>query len=72
MAIINDLLDFSAYEENGVKVSSINFSLRGLLKRCLAAIEPDASMKQLALDLDVPNDVPRVILGDRTNCARSY
>lgn len=60
MAIINDLLDLSAYEENGVKVSNIGFSLRGLLKGCLAAVEPGASMKQLTLNLDIPSNVPKV------------
>lgn len=64
MAIINDLLDFSAYEENGVKVSNIGFSLRGLLKGCLAAVEPGASMKQLTLNLDIPSNVPKVVIGD--------
>ena len=64
MAIINDLLDYSDYEQNGVKVSSINFSLRGLLKGCLAAVEPDANMKQLSLGLDIPYNVPRTVIGD--------
>lgn len=65
LRLINDVLDFSKLEASRMELESSPFSLRELLTELESSLSPRASRKSLAFRLDIPDEIPDNIVGDR-------
>ena len=65
LTILNDILDYSKAQSGELSEDVSTFSVRDLLDSIFAVLKPGASEKKLALRLDVAEDVPDVLTGDR-------
>ncbi|MCE9672116.1 ATP-binding protein [Myxococcus stipitatus] len=65
LRLINDLLDFSKIEAGAFELDSQPFSLRRLLKECLALLSPQAAARGLYLQHQVDADARDALLGDK-------
>jgi len=59
LGLINDVLDLSKIEAGQLTLSPVDYSLRELVLDVVSATEALAAEKQLALEVDVPADLPR-------------
>ncbi|HSI49586.1 MAG TPA: response regulator [Ideonella sp.] len=64
LLIINDILDFSKIEAGKLALEHRPFLLVQVLDKLQAAIGASAQDKGLALKMDVPEDLPPVLVGD--------
>lgn len=64
LRIVNDILDISAIEAGHVNFHKEPFSLRGEIEDLLAILRPMAEQKNLALQLNVSDDVEDALCGD--------
>ncbi len=64
MCILNDILDFSKVEAGKLELEVLDFDVRAALQGMVALFEPRVAAKDLALEVDVADDVPRVVRGD--------
>ena len=64
LTIINDILDFSKIEAGKLQVEAISFDLHRVIADTLKSIALRAHEKGLELVGEVPNEVPRHVLGD--------
>lgn len=64
LGIINDILEFSKIEAGRLKTEAIPYVVPDILRECLAAIEPAARAKGLALTLDLDPSMPETTVGD--------
>ncbi len=64
LQLINDLLDFSKVEAGKLKLESVPFSLRHLLKRLENLMAFKAARKGLRLSLTVEASTPELLVGD--------
>ncbi|MGR9107234.1 MAG: EAL domain-containing protein [Gammaproteobacteria bacterium] len=66
LALINDILDFSKIDAGKLEIERIPFNLREALEEVAALFAEKAFSKDIELSLDIPPDLPRVVLGDVT------
>ena len=66
LVLINDILDFSKIEAGKIDFEEIDFSLETLLNSLYQALNIKAQEKELLLELNVANDVPKAVVGDPT------
>ena len=64
LAVVNDVLDLSRIEAGEMRLESVAFDLRELLEAACTMVRPQADDKGLALQLEVPADLPRHVMGD--------
>jgi len=64
LTIINDLLDLTRMEAGRLELDSIDFDLEKLVDRTRGIIAPRAQGKELALDVEIGPEVPRMLHGD--------
>lgn len=64
LGIINDILDFSKIEAGRLKLESIDLELDELLDNVAALVGEKAASKGLELIVELPEDVPRSLVGD--------
>jgi signal transduction histidine kinase/ActR/RegA family two-component response regulator/HPt (histidine-containing phosphotransfer) domain-containing protein len=62
--ILDDILDFTRLESGRVSVETAPFSLRERIAMVEAAIRPVVDQKGLSFDVDCPQDLPDVLVGD--------
>ena len=65
LGLINDVLDLSKIEAGLLKLSQVSYSLNEIVESAVAAVEPLATEKNLALKVEVPPDLPKVIGDER-------
>ncbi|MEA3643326.1 MAG: ATP-binding protein, partial [Lamprobacter sp.] len=65
LALINDVLDFSKGEADGIEIKGSDFAPQRLLEEMQVMFEPIASRKGLTLSLSVGEGVPSCVHGDR-------
>ncbi len=64
LSIINDILDVSKIDAGRMELESLEFSIEQLLDNVSDVVAGRAQEKGLALNLEVDQAVPRVLLGD--------
>ncbi len=66
LELINEILDLSKIESQGVELEPAPFVLTDVLAENMRVVQPRLAEKSVALDLQVSTGVPRVVVGDRT------
>ncbi|MBL6930688.1 MAG: TMAO reductase system sensor histidine kinase/response regulator TorS [Rhodospirillales bacterium] len=64
LSILNDILDYTRIESGEVVVAAVDFDVRQLLEDIISLMRFRAAEKGLSLDVNIDDDVPRVIRGD--------
>lgn len=64
MALINDILDFSKIESGKIEIENNRFVLRQIVKGVIESFRFNARKKDIALDMQVEDEIPRVLIGD--------
>ncbi|HKU16022.1 MAG TPA: ATP-binding protein [Steroidobacteraceae bacterium] len=64
LTIINDVLDYSKIEAGKLGVDNIEFNLRAVCSDVQSLLEPGATAKGLALDLQFAASTPENLIGD--------
>ncbi|WP_298233379.1 PAS domain S-box protein [uncultured Azohydromonas sp.] len=64
LALVNDVLDLSRIEAGELRLEAVPFELGPLLDAVRVLVQPQADAKGLALELDVPAQLPARLLGD--------
>jgi PAS domain S-box-containing protein len=64
LSLINDILDLSKIEAEKVLLEKVNFSLRGCINNVVLTQRSRIFQKRLSLKLDIPDEVPDVLVGD--------
>ena len=64
LALVNDILDFSALESGRMEIESRQFSVRDLLQDVKAMFAPDAGARGVELVVSVEPAVPAQVTGD--------
>ena len=62
--VINDILDFSKFESGNVEIDPHPFDPRQMFEHIADALDPEAAAKGLYLRIYLPNDLPRLLIGD--------
>jgi len=58
LGLINDVLDLAKIEAGQLSLSLADYSLQGVIETVFAAVESLATEKQLALNVEIPPDLP--------------
>ena len=66
LTIINDILDFTKFDNKEILLENINFDLYGALESCIDLLASVAYKKGLDILLLIDADVPQYIIGDPT------
>jgi signal transduction histidine kinase/ActR/RegA family two-component response regulator len=64
LTLVNDVLDLAKVEAGRMELELQEFSLRRLARDVVAVMEERARAKKLTLTLDLPQDLPAVLIGD--------
>ncbi|MEA3444940.1 MAG: response regulator [Bacteroidota bacterium] len=64
LCIINDILDFSKIEAGQIEFESIKFSVFDEVDEVLKVLSFKAKEKNLSLQYDISNKIPKVLIGD--------
>ncbi len=64
LAVVNDVLDFSALDSGRVAIETRQFSVRDVMEDIRSLFATAASGRDLALDVRVADDIPAVVQGD--------
>ncbi len=64
LSLINDILDFSKIEANKMEVTPEDYKPYDVLNQCYSYFEQMAVSKNLALEIEVDEDIPSVLSGD--------
>lgn len=64
LGVVTDVLEYSKLENNSIELLAKSFSLNALLNDLLTDLEPEASIKGLALNCTVAASVPQLLIGD--------
>ncbi len=64
LAVVNDVLDMSKAEAGALVIEHASFRPRRLLQDLAAVMTEQANAKGIALELDIPRDLPEVLAGD--------
>lgn len=70
LVIINDILDFSKIEAQKIELDNQPVPIRELIKKLEQIFQPIARAKTLALKVSVSEDVPEVVLCDKTRLSQ--
>ena len=62
--VINDILDFSKFESGKVTLDPQPFNPRHMFEHIVDSLDPEAASKGLYLSLYLPQDLPRILIGD--------
>ena len=65
LTVIDQVLDFSKIEAGKMSLASEEFTLRTVLEESLDSVWPAATAKDLRLCLDLADDAPYSVIGDR-------
>jgi signal transduction histidine kinase len=66
LGLVNDLLDLSRIEANKVELHDDEIDIEGLLRECIAIVEPGVTQKQLRLAVSLPTRFPHAIADHRS------
>lgn len=66
LVIVNDVLDFSKIEAGLMHIEEIPFSIKALAHSVEQMFRPKVKEKALSLIIDIPAEVPDMLLGDPT------
>lgn len=64
LTIINDILDLSRMEAGKLRLDRIDFDLATVVARTVDLLRPRAENKGLALEFEIPSDLPKALSGD--------
>lgn len=64
MRLLNDILDFSKMEAGQMQLAREPFDVAHALKACVNLMEPAAIQKGLSLSIELPSNLPKLLLGD--------
>ncbi|HCE42974.1 MAG TPA: hypothetical protein DET40_05455 [Lentisphaeria bacterium] len=62
--LIGDIDDFANIESGGVAIEKVPFDLRGTSEEVVLMVNKQASDKNLRIELEISNDVPKYLVGD--------
>lgn len=65
LALINDILDFNKIEAGKINLENRNFNLLETLQNVKQIFKPKAKEKNIALDLNLPKKLPKIVFGDQ-------
>ncbi|MGN6781852.1 MAG: ATP-binding protein [Marmoricola sp.] len=64
LTLINDILDFSKIEAGGLELEQVPFEPRTAVQSVVGLLAPAASDKAIAVEVEVDEAVPEVLVGD--------
>jgi signal transduction histidine kinase/ActR/RegA family two-component response regulator len=64
LVILNDILDFSRMEAGKIVFESLPFNSRDIVETTVLMMEPKSKAKGVALNYNIDNSIPEVIVGD--------
>jgi signal transduction histidine kinase/DNA-binding response OmpR family regulator len=64
LGLINDILDYTRLNAGRLELAETAFDVRGVIRGAVELVENDAKAKNLTLELDIADDVPRRAGGD--------
>ena len=70
LVIINDILDYSKIEAGKLNIEQSNFNFKDCVNGLYKSLAPKASKKNLIFQLDMDNQLPSYILGDKTRLSQ--
>lgn len=70
LGYIEDILDFTVIEKGDQELKEVSFELRSTLKKVLNLQEKKATVKGLAFNTSIPDDLPARIVGDKAKLAQ--
>lgn len=65
LGIINDILQMSTINNSRIEFEKEAFSLQKLLENFMKAIRYKGTEKNLSIELNLPNDLPPILIGDK-------
>ena len=68
--IVNDVLDYSKLEANGLEMHEEPVQLEALLNNVILPMEPSAAANRVELTTQIDPNLPKYILTDPTRCAQ--
>ena len=66
LTIVNDVLDFSKIEARKIEIEAVGFDVRTVFGKTIRTLEPRAKAKNLALRLEIDEQVPERVAADPT------
>lgn len=66
MNILNDILDFSKIEAGKLEIEQTDFDLVSSVEDVTSLLAEKAHSKNIEINFDIENDVPRMVVGDPT------
>lgn len=66
LSVINDVLDISKIEHGSLAIEQIQFNVRELLNHCIFVFQSRAKEKNLALSIDIDDQIANYYTGDPT------
>ncbi|PIP59817.1 MAG: hypothetical protein COZ46_06900 [Verrucomicrobia bacterium CG_4_10_14_3_um_filter_43_23] len=66
LTILNDILDFSKIEAGKMELDNHPFNVKEIVHGVVELLSPNAKSKNLSLTCQITDDVPEVILGDKS------
>ena len=64
LSIVNDILDFSKIEDGKMELVPVSYDLAGLILNLVNSIQGRATAKNLALEVEVDENLPSILQGD--------
>ena len=64
LALINNVLDYTKLESGRMQLIPVRYELGQLLSNVINTIQPRAEEKKLCFDVDIDENIPRVLYGD--------
>jgi signal transduction histidine kinase/DNA-binding NarL/FixJ family response regulator len=64
LGLINDILDFSKIEAGKIEILPVDYDLSSVITDLVNMIKTRADAKDLALNLDIDKEIPRMLHGD--------
>ena len=64
LALINDVLQMNKMESNEVKLESVSFNIRDLLRSIISSFEFTRVQNKNEIQLDIDKDIPDYLIGD--------
>lgn len=63
-SVLNDILDYSKIEAGQLRLESVIFCPQEVVETVCATMAPQAAMKRIAFDMDLPARLPALVRGD--------
>jgi signal transduction histidine kinase/ActR/RegA family two-component response regulator len=70
LVIINDILDYSKIEAGKLNIEQSNFNFKDCVNGLYKSLAPKASKKNLIFQLDMDDQLPSYIVGDKTRLSQ--